>query len=165
MLKRTMPRVFFGVSLFAASLLMTAGNTDASSEGPGIQSGILKCNVGGGWGFLFASSKDLKCLYATSDKRVERYTGKVQKLGIDIGYTEAGAITWAVLAPSTSLSPGGLSGTYVGATAEATAGRGVGANVLVGGTSAVSLQPLSITDQKGLNIAAGIASITLDFHR
>lgn len=158
-----MPRNFVRTVLLAAAILAVPVSTAANDSGLGINSGILKCNVGGGWGFLFASSKDLKCLYETADRRVERYTGRVQKLGIDIGYTDGGTITWVVFAPTTSLQQGGLGGTYVGATAEATAGKGIGANLLVGGTSAVSLQPLSISGQDGVNIAAGIGSITLNF--
>ena len=40
-------------------------------------------------------------------------------------------------------------------------GGGVGANVLVGGgNDSVTLQPVSITGQEGLNIAAGIGATT-----
>ena len=50
--------------------------------------------------------------------------------------------------------------------AEATVVRGLGANVLVGGNDrSVALQPLSIQGQVGLNIAAGIAEISLQFVR
>jgi hypothetical protein len=46
-------------------------------------------------------------------------------------------------------------GTYLGATASATVGVGVGANVLIGGSgNTISLQPLSIEDNTGLNVAA-----------
>jgi hypothetical protein len=41
---------------------------------------------------------------------------------------------------------------------------GVGANVLVGGSgSTISLQPLSIEGNTGLNVAAGVAALTLTF--
>ncbi len=57
---------------------------------------------------------------------------------------------------------GALAGTYAGATAEATIAVGLGANVLVGGSNrTVALQPLSVTGQTGLNLAAGVASLTL----
>ena len=50
-------------------------------------------------------------------------------------------IVWTVVAPTVAL-PGSLTGTYGGATASATFGVGVGANVLVGGSSdTISLQP------------------------
>jgi hypothetical protein len=57
-----------------------------------------------------------------------------------------------------------LAGTYAGATASATVGVGVGANVLVGGSgNSISLQPLSIEGNTGLNVAGGIAQMTLTF--
>ena len=163
MLDTLKPRSFLRILMLAAALLAVPSAISAKDGGLGINSGILKCNVGGGRGFLFASSKDIKCLFQSTNKRIERYTGRVHKVGLDIGYTDGGTITWAVFAPTINLRQGGLGGTYVGATAEATAGRGVGANILVGGTSAVSLQPLSISGQKGINIAAGIGSITLNY--
>jgi hypothetical protein len=62
------------------------------------------------------------------------------------------------------LAPGSLSGTYAGATGSATVGVGVGANVLVGGSgNSVALQPVSIEGTTGLNVAAGIAEMTLTF--
>jgi hypothetical protein len=57
---------------------------------------------------------------------------------------------------------GALSGDYVGASAQANVGVGVGANALVGGLDkSIALQPLSVEGSKGLNVAAGIGSISL----
>ena len=58
--------------------------------------------------------------------------------------------------------PGALAGDYGGATASATVGVGAGANVLVGGSNKqITLQPVSVEGSVGLNVAAGIASVTL----
>jgi hypothetical protein len=55
-----------------------------------------------------------------------------------------------------------LAGNYVGASAQATVGAGLGANVLVGGSDrTVALQPLSVQGQTGLNVAAGVADLEL----
>jgi Protein of unknown function (DUF992) len=71
-------------------------------------------------------------------------------------------LVWAVFAPGPYVGPGALAGDYVGATGSATIGVGVGANVLVGGSNrSISLQPLSIEGNTGLNVAAGIGAITL----
>jgi hypothetical protein len=53
------------------------------------------------------------------------------------------------------------------ATAGATgSGGGIGANILVGGSyRTVQLQPLSVQEQTGINVAAGIAEIELHFVR
>jgi hypothetical protein len=59
-----------------------------------------------------------------------------------------------------------LTGTYVGASAEASIAAGLGANVLVGGSNrSVALQPLSVQGQIGLNIAAGVGSLELHLAR
>jgi hypothetical protein len=43
---------------------------------------------------------------------------------------------------------------------------GVGANALVGGSNrSVALQPLSVSGQVGLNIAAGVAGLDLRYVR
>jgi hypothetical protein len=73
-------------------------------------------------------------------------------------------IVWTVVAPTANLGPGALSGTYTGATASATVGVGLGANVLVGGSgNSIALQPVSIEATTGLNVAAGIAEMTLTY--
>ena len=70
-------------------------------------------------------------------------------------------MVWAVYAP-TSKKIAALAGTYTGASAEATVGAGLGANVLLGGSDrTVSLQPISVQGQAGLNLAAGVASLEL----
>ena len=61
-------------------------------------------------------------------------------------------------------APGSLAGSYGGVTASATAVVGAGANVLVGGSNkTISLQPLSIEGNTGLNVAAGVAALTLTY--
>ena len=71
-------------------------------------------------------------------------------------------MVWGVLAPTSGMPHGALAGSYGGVGAEATAGAGLGANVLVGGTGrSFSLQPLSIQGQTGLNFAAGVTTVTL----
>ena len=53
-------------------------------------------------------------------------------------------------------------GDYVGASAEASVVIGGGANVLVGGSDqTITLQPISIQTQTGLNLAIGVAEFQL----
>ena len=111
---------------------------------------------------MFGSSRALNCTYAGPGPRYEHYVGNISKFGVDIGYTQAGVLVWTVFAPTASLGPGALTGGYAGGTASATVGVGVGANALIGGGgNSIALQPLSIEANQGLNIAAGIASMTL----
>jgi len=97
---------------------------------------------------------------------VEHYTGKISKFGVDIGYQKSGVLLWAVFAPSTDLAAGALTGDYGGVTAGAAVGVGGDANVLIGGsTKSISLQPVSIEGDKGINLAVGIAAISLKYQR
>jgi hypothetical protein len=138
----------------------------ASSGGAAVRAGYLTCHVAAGWGFIFGSSRRLQCAYALQPGYTEYYTGSITKFGADIGYLSSGVIMWAVLAPTTQLGQGSLSGHYGGATASAAVGVGAGANVLVGGFKrSIALQPVSIEGQNGLNIAAGVAEMTLAFNK
>jgi hypothetical protein len=133
----------------------------AQAQG-GVRVGTLSCNVAGGWGFVFGSSRALRCVLSPGPGHPEHYYGHINKFGVDIGFTQGGVLVWAVFAPTTNLAPGALAGTFVGATAGATVGVGAAANVLIGGSNrTISLQPLSIEGNTGLNVAAGIGSITL----
>ena len=135
------------------------------SGGATVRAGYLTCHVAAGWGFIFGSSRKLNCAYAMQPGYTEYYTGSVTKFGADIGYLQSGVIMWAVLAPTTNLGQGALTGHYGGATASAAVGVGAGANVLVGGMKdSIALQPVSIEGQNGLNVAAGVAEISLKFN-
>ncbi len=127
------------------------------------RAGTLSCRIDGGVGFVVGSSKAMNCTFEGANGKQEKYTGNILMLGVDIGITTETQLLWLVMAPSSSIAQGSLAGKYVGLSAEATVGAGVGANLLVGGSQdSFSLQPLSIQGQKGLNAAAGIASITLE---
>jgi len=148
----------------AATAAIVAMAFGAPADAAGVKVGVLTCHVDSGWGFIFGSSKDLRCEFSPSHGHGERYKGRVSKFGVDIGYTAGGIIVWDVVAPTDSMKRGALAGDYAGATASATAGVGVGANVLVGGLDrSIALQPLSVEGNTGLNIAAGIGSISLHY--
>jgi hypothetical protein len=148
---------------FGVAIGIAGGGAPAAAQG-NVQVGTLTCNVSGGWGFVFGSSKAVRCTFARAGGRPEHYAGSINKFGVDIGYTQGGVLVWGVFAPSGGLAPGALSGNYVGATGSATVGVGAGANVLVGGSNrTISLQPVSIEGNTGLNVAAGIGSISLRY--
>jgi hypothetical protein len=150
-----------------AMLVVAGGPADArkpvhhSKEG-GVRVGVLTCQVSGGAGFVIGSSKDLRCHFDSAGGRHERYVGSIDKFGLDIGVTTKGVLSWAVFAPTDDMSRGALAGNYVGASAEATVGVGAGANLLIGGSNdTISLQPLSVQGQEGLNAALAVAGLAL----
>lgn len=127
-----------------------------------VKAGTLTCDISGGIGLIITSHKDVSCLFTPTEPGPrEVYVGGINKFGLDLGATAGGEMVWSVYAPTTRRF-GALAGRYSGASAEATVGAGLGANVLVGGSDrTVALQPLSVQGQAGLNVAAGVAELTL----
>ena len=150
-----------GLATYANAQSPAAPGTPQASGRTGANVGTLTCNVAGGMGFVFGSSKELSCLFTRTDGIGERYTGTIKKFGVDIGFTKEAQIVWLVFAPG-SIARGALTGSYVGATASATVGVGAGANVSVGGGSGqVTLQPVSVEGSVDLNVAGGIGEVEL----
>jgi Protein of unknown function (DUF992) len=157
-----MTRIFI-----AATAFIIATATSIAHARDTVRVGVLTCVIGGGSGYILGSMKPLYCDFNGSDGRRERYRGSMRKYGIDIGTTSATYLKWIVFAPTSTLRRGALSGSYGGATVEATVGAGLGANALVGGSErSISLQPFSAQAQVGgANIALGAAAMTLRYVR
>jgi len=153
----------FTRTLLAAGAILVLPLSAQAQEG--VEIGVLDCLVEGGAGFVIGSSKDVSCTYDPADDALpaEQYFGNISKFGLDVGVTGASLMQWLVLAPTADVYvPGALSGDYVGASAQATAGVGVGANLLVGGSDqSFTLQPLSVQAQTGLNLAVGVSRFEL----
>lgn len=150
-----------GAAAVAACPVLALAQTPSAAAKSGVNVGSLQCNVSGGIGFVFGSSKDIDCVLVRVDGPAEHYTGTINKYGVDIGFTKEAHIVWMVFAPG-SIAPGALAGDYGGATAGAAVGVGMGANVLLGGSSKqITLQPVSVEGSAGLNVAAGVAAVSL----
>jgi Protein of unknown function (DUF992) len=156
-----MNRLFLGLSALTLGLVTAIGGAAAQDR---VKAGTLVCDISGGIGMIIGSQKGVQCLFNPDMPGPrEIYVGTISKFGLDIGATSGGQMVWAVYAPSTRTF-GVLAGTYTGATAEVTFAVGLGANALIGGSNrTVALQPLSVTGQTGLNLAAGVASLELRF--
>jgi len=153
------------VAVVAVGLAGSALGLGTPAQAQAVKAGVINCTVASGFGFIFGSSRAVNCTFAPGGGGApQHYVGAINKFGVDIGYVQGAVMIWAVLAPTTNPGPGSLAGTYVGATASATVGVGVGANVLVGGSgSSISLQPISIEGNTGLNVAGGIGELSLTF--
>jgi len=125
--------------------------------------GLLSCDISPSVGFIVGSFQSLNCRFAPDGGGPpEGYTGSIGRIGLDIGITGGGQLAWAVYAPSGSVAPGALAGSYAGASGQVSLGVGAGANLLVGGSSnTVALQPLSVQGNIGINLALGVANLTL----
>ena len=155
-------RSFFQLSVVAAILALSVSPSSAQQVRR-VEVGSLNCNVGPSLGLVIGSQQQLACVFRSRNTgRRESYVGVINRLGLDVGFSAGGAMVWAVYAPTKGLAPRALAGNYAGGSGDISLGVGVGANALVGGSNrSIALQPISVKAQVGVNLALGVAGMTL----
>lgn len=145
---------------FAFALLLAALPAQAQSKA---KVGMLTCKTAPSVGLIVGSRQRMQCVFASeTGPQRETYSGAITRVGLDVGISAGGVLAWAVFAPTAALPHGALRGNYVGASGDISLGVGAGANVLVGGSrNTISLQPLSLEGQVGVNLALGVANLSL----
>lgn len=142
---------------------------EQASAKPLVHIGFLSCNVASGWGFVFGSSRKLQCTYTSENKasKAEYYTGNINRVGTDIGYSKSGIMLWSVYASGMDVAStqGFLAGSYQGQTASAAFGSSVGGQTAMRGgkDKSIELRTVSVEGNTGLNLAAGVSTIVLNF--
>jgi len=127
-----------------------------------VRVGVLQCKLGVGVGLLVVENQTIDCTFTPSSGPQEYYGGQITKVGLQVGITAGTLVTWGVIAATNDYTPGSLAGAYGGATAEASAILGVGANALWGGSDqSLALQPISVQGQVGVDIGLGLSGLTL----
>jgi hypothetical protein len=145
----------------AAAVVSFATAATAQSA---VRAGVLECQGGGSASYVVGSEQSFECLFRSEDGNAYPYHARVLRMGLDIGVAAQTGFAWAVIAPTRLIGPGDLAGNYGGVSAGAAVGVGGHANALVGGSNnTVSLQPLSVEGQAGLNIAVGVAELELRY--
>lgn len=152
--------------LAAVAMAMGVSAMPLTVQAAGVEIGWLDCVVDkAGRIEVFTSNRAVDCQYTPRGglSAPERYSGTIEKLGLNIGATGHKVMQWKVMqVGNDAYEPGSLAGTYYGASAEATAAGGIGANVLGGGSdSSFLLQPVSVQEQGGVNVAAHVTRFTL----
>lgn len=129
----------------------------------GVKAGLLSCKVGPSIGLIVGSHQRMHCRFdPDGGGPAEAYSGSITRIGLDVGIRAGGVMGWAVYAPTSALPHHALRGHYVGASGDASLGVGAGAKLLVGGSHhTFSLQPLALSGQVGVNLALGVAGLTL----
>jgi Protein of unknown function (DUF992) len=131
--------------------------------GPGTKVGDLNCRLAPSVGLIVVEFQNMECVFTPDGGGpFEAYEGTMSTLGGALGFTAGGALTWGVFAPTNNMVPGSLSGSYVGASANAGFIVGVGGNFLLGGSgNSVALQPWSVEGTTGVNASAGLSNLEL----
>lgn len=149
----------FATILCAATVALTA---PAFAQAQQVRAGGLTCDAAPRVGLIVGSVQHLRCVFTPNAGRRCEYNGRIGRVGLDVGITGGGRLLWAVFAPSSHVKCGSLRGSYAGVSGSASLGIGLGANVLVGGSHrTISLQPLSVEGQIGVNLAVGVSKLTL----
>ena len=124
-----MSRNLLSVSVCALALLFAQ---PVFAQTQPVRVGGLTCDTGPRIGLLIGSKQRMNCVFrSNATGRQYHYTGRITRLGLDVGITGGGRLFWGVFAPTSHVGPGTLRGTYVGASGNASLGLGLGANVLV----------------------------------
>jgi hypothetical protein len=149
--------------LCALSFMATLTSSPALAQ-TGIV-GSLQCHLAGGVGMIIAENQALDCVYQdASGAPPDHYVGRLTNVGANIGVSGPGELVWGVVAATGSIGPGALAGNYVGAQGSVAVGAGPGGAVLVGGNNnTISLQPLSLQVESGLNLSAGVGDLNLQY--
>jgi hypothetical protein len=155
---------YHAIGALAFVLAVASGQPAVAQQ---VRAGLLTCDVSAGIGLIITSQKQVSCLFAPDrpDIMREDYDGSITRYGLDLGVIGGGVLVWAVFT-ETVAGPGFLAGDYVGVSGEASLGAGLGANVLIGGSNrTVTLQPVSVSAQIGINIAVGVTALHLGLPR
>jgi hypothetical protein len=149
-------------AIACVTILTLVGSVSAQARQP-LRVGGLTCSTGPRVGLVLGSRQDMRCVFSASGTgRQYTYTGTIRRIGLDVGVTRGGTLFWAVFARNSQIGRGTLRGNYVGVSGNVAVGLGLGAKVLVGGSRrTITLQPLSVEGQIGINLALGVASLRL----
>lgn len=152
------------LSAFAVVILLVLESFDARAD---VELGVLSCRSvpDSRVNLLIRSTVDIKCDLKYITGEVERYKGETGiALGLDLSFRHDETFAFSVIATS-SIKPGGhpVAGKYVGGTVSATAGMGVGAAALVGGSNdSFGLNPVALKTNRGAGIAGGIGFLNIE---
>ena len=153
----------YSLMVFTAAILAAVAAPAVAQQTNQAKAGVLACRTSASLGLIVGSHQKLRCRFTPdAGGQPETYVGHINRLGLDLGVRAGGAMVWAVLAPTNGMHHGALAGTYVGASGSVSVGLGANANVLVGGSHrSIALQPLSVEGQVGVNLALGVAGLSL----
>jgi hypothetical protein len=147
----------------ALALLALASPARTQAQPSWTQAGVLTCRLNPSIGFIIAGHQSMECSFQPAGPfPPQAYQGAFNTVGLDVGVTAGGILSWTVFAPTTGMPGGALAGEYVGASGDIGLGIGAGANILVGGSGrSFALQPLSVEGSVAVNIVAGVSMLKL----
>jgi hypothetical protein len=74
------------------------------------------------FGLIIGSTQKLACQYRDNSGWTQDYFGRMNRIGLDIGFTAGGVMAWGVIGSTGAVRPGVLTGRFVGASGEISVG-------------------------------------------
>jgi Protein of unknown function (DUF992) len=163
---KALKKNIFTSLLASFALVLVTSTAVQAEEGAKGEVGVVKCDYipGSKVNLLIHSSASFNCSFE-HDGQVDYYNGEAGiGLGLDLQWTEQSSMTYTVMA-STDRNiewATALNGTYTGGKASAAFGVGLGAAVLIGGSSdSFALVPLAVEGGTGFGATAGVGYLSL----
>lgn len=132
-----------------------------------VELGILSCQSvpHSRVNLVVRSTVDVKCKLQYAGGAVEHYKGETGiAVGLDLSFKGDEEFAFTVIAAS-AIKPGNypVAGKYIGGKATASAGIGIGAAALVGGSNdSFGLNPVALEASRGVGIAGGIGFLYIE---
>jgi hypothetical protein len=143
-----------------------SGKTEPKADKARIEIGYLECSLVNKSGNIIKSNESFSCTFdpAGDGMANQVYTASVTNWGFDLSSVKEKTMRWGVLSTTEKHDVGALQGDYGGISADVAAGLGVGVNAMVGGSGdSFTLQPVSVSTQEGVGIAAGVKTMNLTY--
>ena len=100
---------FVSASVLAADLPTRYAPPPVIGGGPGTKVGVLNCTLGPHLGLIVGGFERMDCRFTPEGPGpVEAYSGTMATLGVDLGFTAGGSLTWGVFAPTNRMFPEAL---------------------------------------------------------
>ena len=96
---------------------LLVGNA-AHAQGSTGRQGMLTCRTAPSLGLIIGSTQKLACQYRDNSGWTQDYFGRINRIGLDIGFTAGGVMAWGVIGSTGAVRPGVLTGRFVGAKTE-----------------------------------------------
>ena len=85
--------------------LLLVGNA-AHAQGSIGRQGMLTCRTAPSLGLIIGSTQKLACQYRDNTGWTQDYIGRMNRIGLDIGFTARGVIAWGVIGSTGAARPG-----------------------------------------------------------
>jgi len=166
-MRRSIFAVLGSTALVAGAALYAQNHAEAEASAAALESakasvvGSLSCNVEGDNGFVFGTTRHLDCLFARTDGIAESYHGSIKRFGANDGYAKDAHVVWLVFAAG-PIDPGALAGDYGNSASQVEKSNAPDTQVLIGeNDKQISLEPVRVKGASGLNVASGVAEVSL----